>query len=78
MEFDKLFNKQSRLVQILLLLIPVVNWFTEIFVRLSVFLRKKDIISLIMFIITIPGIGVVLGWVDLIWTLLFGHLILAD
>ncbi len=78
MEFDKLFNKQSRLVQILLLLIPVVNWFTEIFVRLSVFLRKKDIISLIMFIITIPGIGVVLGWVDLIWTLLFGHLFLAD
>lgn len=78
MEFDKLFNKQSRLVQILLLLIPVVNWFTEIFVRLSVFLRKKDVISLIMFIITIPGIGVVLGWVDLIWTLLFGHLFLAD
>ena len=78
MEFDKLFNKQSRLVQILLLLIPVVNWFTEIFVRLSVFLRKKDIISLIMFILVIPGVGVVLGWVDLIWTLLFGHLILAD
>ena len=78
MEFDKLFNKQSRLVQILLLLIPVVNWFTEIFVRLSVFLRKKDLVSLLLFILVIPGVGIVLGWVDLIWTLLFGHLILAD
>ncbi|MBS6441966.1 MAG: hypothetical protein KH380_06255 [Coprobacillus sp.] len=78
MEFDKLFNKQSRLVQILLLLIPVVNWFTEIFVRLSVFLRKKDIVSLLLFILVIPGVGIILGWVDLIWTLLYGHLILAD
>jgi hypothetical protein len=78
MEFDKLFNKQSRLVQILLLLIPVVNWFTEILVRLSVFLRKKDIVSLLLFILVIPGVGIILGWVDLIWTLLYGHLILAD
>ena len=78
MEFDKLFNKQSRLVQILLLFIPVVNWFTEILVRLSVFLRKKDIVSLLLFILVIPGVGIILGWVDLIWTLLYGHLILAD
>lgn len=50
----------------------------EILIRLSVFLRKKDIVSLLLFILVIPGVGVVLGWVDLIWTLLFGHLILAD
>lgn len=78
MTLDKWFNKQSRLVQVLLLLIPFVNWFVEVFVRLSVFLRKKDVISLIMFIITIPGIGVILGWVDLICVLLTGHLFLAD
>ena len=27
------FNKQSRLVQIILLLIPIVNWVVEILVR---------------------------------------------
>lgn len=78
MTFDKWFNQQDRLVQIILLLIPGLNWIMEILIRLSVFLRKKDIVSLLLFILVIPGIGVVLGWVDLIWTLLFGHLILAD
>lgn len=36
------FNKQSRLVQVLLLLIPVVNWITEIVVRWSTFLKKAE------------------------------------
>jgi len=78
MTFDKWFNQQDRLVQIILLLIPGLNWIMEILIRLSVFLRKKDIVSLLLFILVIPGVGVVLGWVDLIWTLLFGRLILAD
>ena len=78
MTFDKWFNQQDRLVQIILLLIPGLNWIMEILIRLSVFLRKKDIVSLLLFIFVIPGVGVVLGWVDLIWTLLLGHLILAD
>lgn len=78
MTFDKWFNQQDRLVQIILLLIPGLNWIMEILIRLSVFLRKKDIVSLLLFILVIPGVGVVLGWVDLIWTLLYGHLILAD
>lgn len=30
---EKWFERQSRLVQILLLLIPVVNWFVEVLVR---------------------------------------------
>ncbi len=71
------FNKQSRLVQILLLLIPFVNWIVEIVVRWSAFLKKGGLLRLLLAIIVIPGIGVVLGWVDLIWILLFGHLILA-
>lgn len=71
------FNKQSRLVQILLLLIPFVNWIVEIVVRWSAFLKKGGLLRLLLAIIVIPGIGVVLGWVDLIWVLLFGHLIMA-
>lgn len=71
------FNKQSRLVQILLLLIPFVNWIVEIVVRWSAFLKKGGLLRLLLAIIVIPGIGVVLGWVDLIWILLFGHLIMA-
>lgn len=69
------FNKQSRLVQILLLLIPGVNWITEIVVRWSTWQKKGGLLRLIISIITIPG-GMIFGWVDLIWTLLFKKLFL--
>lgn len=72
----KWFNKQSRLVQVLLLLIPGVNWITEIVVRVSAVFQKptlRNILGLI-FGVFIPVIG---GWLDLIWVILFNHLVLA-
>ena len=41
MTFDKWFNKQSRLLKILLLILPVVGWIVECLIRLSVMLRTK-------------------------------------
>ena len=70
------FNKQSRLLQIILLLIPFVNWIVEICVRWSSFLKTKNIITLITAIV-VTFLGVFVGWVDVIWCLLFKHLILA-
>ena len=65
------FNKQSRLVQIILLLIPGVNWITEILVRWSTYLKKGGLVRLIVCIlVTIPS-GIVFGWIDLVWILLF-------
>ena len=70
------FNKQSRLVQLLLLLIPVVNWITEIVVRWSTWSKKGGLLRLIICIlVTIPS-GIVFGWVDLVWVLLFKKLCL--
>ncbi len=70
------FNKQSRLVQILLLLIPVVNWITEIVVRWTTFEKKGGLLRLVICIlVTIPS-GIVFGWIDLIWVLLFGEFFL--
>lgn len=69
------FNKQSRLVQILLLLIPGVNWITEIVVRWSTWLKQGGILRLIISILTIPC-GMIFGWIDLIWVLLFKKLFL--
>ena len=70
------FNKQSRIVQILLLLIPFVNWITEILVRWTSFFKTKSIITLI-FAILVTFFGLAIGWVDLVWCLLFKHLIFA-
>lgn len=70
------FNKQSRLVQIILLLIPGVNWITEIVVRWSTWVKKGGLLRLIICIlVTIPS-GIIIGWLDLIWILLTKHLFL--
>ena len=70
------FNKQSRLIQCLLLLIPFVNWIVEICVRWSAFLKTKSILTLITAIV-VTFAGVFVGWIDLVWCLLFKHLIFA-
>lgn len=70
----KWFNSCGRLVQIILLLIPVVNWIIEILVRASDFLDDKKLSSLLLFIIVIFG-GLFIGYIDLVWCLLFNHLI---
>ncbi len=70
------FNKQSRLIQIILLLIPVVNWVTEIFVRVTAVIQKpttENIIGVILAVI----VGFAFGWLDLIWVLVFNHLFLC-
>lgn len=69
------FNKQSRLVQILLLLIPGVNWVVEVVVRWSTFFKKGGLLRLIVSIVVLFG-GLVFGWVDLVWVLLFKKLLL--
>ena len=76
MTFDKWFNKQSRLVQILLLLIPFVNWVVEILVRFSLALRTKNLVHILVAVLIII-VGLPFGWLDLVWVLLFNHMLLA-
>lgn len=72
---DKWFHKQNKIVQVILLLIPVINWFTEILVRWSAWLKKGGLIRLIVcIIVTIPS-GIIIGWLDAIWTVLFNKLL---
>lgn len=70
------FYKQSHLVQVVLLLIPFVNWVTELCVRWSAFLKTKSIITLVTAIVVTFG-GLFIGWLDAVWCLVFNHLILA-
>ena len=75
--FAKWFYKQNKLVQLILLLIPVVNWVVEIGVRWSAWLKTKSLITLIFAIlVTIPS-GIAIGLLDFIWLLLFNHLLFA-
>lgn len=69
------FNKQSRLVQLLLLVIPFVNWVTEVVVRWSTFAKKGGLLRLVV-CIAVTFFGAMIGWVDFVWVLLFGKLCL--
>ena len=69
------FNNQSRLVQLILLLIPGVNWLTELIVRWSTFAKKGGLLRLIICLI-VTFAGVFVGWIDLVWVLLFKKLFL--
>lgn len=65
------FNKQSRLVQLLLLIIPGVNWVTEVVVRWSTWLKKQTPERLVICVlVTLPS-GIAFGWLDFVWVLLY-------
>ena len=74
--FAKWFYKQGFLIQLLLLLIPVVNWVVEIGIRWSAYFKTKNPITLV-FAVVVLFFGQIFGWVDLIWLLLTGHLLFA-
>ena len=74
---EKKFESLPRLVQILLLLIPGVNWVTEVLVRWSHALNKGGLLKYAIAIL-VTFLGIVFGWVDLVWCLLFKRLIFCD
>lgn len=74
----KSFNNLPMLIKVILLLIPGVNWLTEVIVRISAAMHGKagkQIIVLILAII--PPTGMLLGWVDLFSCIFRGKLILT-
>ena len=79
MAFDRWFNEQQRLVQVILLLLPVVGWIVELLVRLSVMLRTKQPVHVVVFLVfAFIGWGWFLGVLDLIYLCLKGNLFLAE
>ena len=77
MTFDKWFEKQSRLVKVILLLIPVVGWICEILVRVSAVLRKPSTVNLLGLVLFI-FFGWVLQFVDLVVEILTSKLFLLE
>lgn len=70
----KKFQKLPRIVQFLLLLIPGVNWIVEIVVRTSALFEKPSGRNIFGFILALV-VGFAFGWVDLVWVILFKHLV---
>lgn len=71
---DKKFHSLNKLLQVILLLLPFVNWITEIVVRWSAFLKKGGFVRLLVSLI-VTFLGIVIGWLDAIWVLITNKLI---
>lgn len=71
------FKSLPRIIQILLLLIPVVNWITEIAVRASAAFHGKAAAQILVLIFAVLPTGVLLGWIDFFSCLFFKKLILT-
>lgn len=71
---EKWFKKQSRIIQLLLLLIPIVNWVVEVLVRFDHASRKKSLFKYLIAILVL-FFGLIFGWLDFIWCLLFKRLL---
>lgn len=71
------FNSLPRLIQIILLLIPGINWLTEVIVRLSAAIHGKAGKQILVLIFAILPTGVLLGWIDLFSCLIQKRLILT-
>ncbi len=78
MTFDKWFNSQTTLVKAILMLLPVVGWVVEALVRLSIALRTKEPIHIVVFLVfVLVGWTWVLVVADFVYMILKGHLFLA-
>ena len=79
MKFDKWFNKQSLLIKAILLLIPGVSWVVEGLVRLSVMLRTKSVVHIVVFaLFVLVGWTWILAAADFVYMLMTGKLFLAE
>ena len=71
----KWFHEQNKILQVILLLIPGVNYVMEILIRWSKFIDKGGVLRLVICIlVTIPS-GIIIGWLDAIWVILFNNLL---
>ena len=79
MNFDKWFNSQSRLVQVIIFILPIVGWVVEILVRLSALLRKQSTTNILGFVLYLVLGGFwIPALIDLIYLIINGKLILCE
>ena len=79
MHFDRWFYKQATLVKIILLLLPFIGWICECLIRVSIALRDNRTFDWLIFAVFAAfGEFWILGFIDLVYFLINGHLLFAD
>ena len=70
------FHSRYRIVQVLLLILPIVNWFMEMILRWSRYLKEGGFVKfLFAVLVTIVPLGIVIGWIYAICTAITNKLV---
>lgn len=71
MNGDRWFKELSKLYKVILIILPVVNYFIEIYTRICAFCRHKTPINFIAVILFVVPWGLALSYIDFVWVLIF-------
>ncbi len=63
------FNRQSRFLQLFMLVVPILNWVTEIIIRWANYDKKRGALRLFIGILVSLPFGILFGWVDFFFVL---------
>ena len=74
----KKIHEFSKIVQIIILVIPFVNWVVEMYMRWTEFLAKRDPVRLVCALLATFFFGNIIGWCDAIVFALTDKFILED
>ena len=79
MNFDTWFHNQSKVIQIVLLILPLIGWIVDLLVRWSAFIKKNSAVNLVMaLVITLFGEFWILTILDAVFIALNNKLFLED
>ena len=73
----KTFKDLPKIAQILLLIIPIVSFFTELLVRIDLYSKDKSTGNLIMVVLSVITAGFV-GLIDIILIIVNGDILRLD
>ena len=71
------FKKQSKVLQIILMIIPMVNWIIDLVIRIEALIKKQstnNIIGLILIVV----VGYIFAFIDLIMVIIGKDFLLLE
>ena len=71
------FKKQSKVLQIILMIIPMVNWIIDLVIRIEALIKKQstnNIIGLILIVV----VGYIFAFIDLIMVIIGTDFLLLE
>ena len=72
------YNSKSKVIRVILLFVPFVNWIFEMVIRWTLFIEKKGAPNLVLAILVTAFFGNIFGIVDAIFTIIEDKMILTD